>query len=116
MNLEYWGLFLSAIRIHPALDVFILALVIFTVSLKIVHGPLKNYNNREIRRALTITITIIYFALLALSVTGELPTNEVSLSLVNGLNEVFMVTVAFYFGSRAVEEGIRIHRESSNRK
>ncbi len=113
MNLEYWSQFLSGIRYHPALDVFVVALIVFIISLKIAHGPLKNYNNREIRRALTITITVIYLALLALAVTGELSTNEVSLTLVNGLNEVFMVAVAFYFGSRAVEEGIRMYKGRS---
>ena len=70
--------------------------------------PVGVLDKHEIRRSLTISITITYFLLLSLSIfgIGELDPDS---SMIDLFSKVFLVMIAFYFGSRAVEEGIKLH-------
>lgn len=77
--------------------------------------PVGVLDKHEIRRALTISITITYFLLLSLSIfgIGELDPNS---GMINLFSKVFLVMIAFYFGSRAVEEGIKLHAATKKGK
>lgn len=70
--------------------------------------PVGVLDKHEIRRSLTISITITYFLLLSLSIfgIGELSPES---GMIDLFSKVFLVMIAFYFGSRAVEEGIKLH-------
>ncbi len=70
--------------------------------------PVGVLDKHEIRRSLTISITITYFVLLSLSIfgIGELKPDSLMIDL---FTKVFLVMIAFYFGSRAVEEGIKLY-------
>ena len=69
--------------------------------------PIGVLDKHEIRRSLTISITITYFLLLSMSIfgIGKLKPNSPMIDL---FTTVFLVMIAFYFGSRAVEDGIKL--------
>ena len=77
--------------------------------------PVGVLDKHEIRRSLTISITITYFLLLSLSIfgIGELDPNS---GMIDLFSKVFLVMIAFYFGSRAVEEGIKLHAAAKGGK
>jgi len=59
----------------------------------------------EVRKALVISITILYFMLLAYSMFT--PVN------LEGITAIFLVVIAFYFGSRTVERAASLRRRKS---
>nr|QNO50978.1 hypothetical protein LCGFKGIO_00011 [Methanosarcinales archaeon ANME-1 ERB6] len=77
--------------------------------------PVGVLDKHEIRRSLTISITITYFVLLALSIfgIGELTPDS---DMIDLFTKAFLVMIAFYFGSRAVEEGIKLYKTMKNEK
>jgi hypothetical protein len=74
--------------------------------------PVGVLDKREIRRALAISVTIAYFAVLAFAMFGKLENTEV----ISSFSKVFLVVIAFYFGSRAVEDAIKLYRGQSAQK
>jgi len=71
------------------------------------HEPLGVLDRGEFRRALTISLTIAYFVAFSLSLMGVAELS-VGSSLMDLFTKVFLVVVAFYFGSRAVERGVEL--------
>ncbi len=66
---------------------------------------LDTFSKREIRRALAFSITMFYFTVISLAIFGNIPDTVVS-----NVSLVFLVVIAFYFGSRAVEDGIKLYK------
>ncbi len=66
---------------------------------------LDTFSKREIRRALAFSITMFYFTVISLAIFGNVPDTVVS-----NVSLVFLVVIAFYFGSRAVEDGIKLYK------
>lgn len=65
-------------------------------------------DKREMRRAIAISLFVVYFTLLAYSLYTPIQLDSITLLL--------SVVVAFYFGSRAVESGISLYKAKGNRK
>jgi len=77
--------------------------------------PVGVLDKHEIRRSLTISITITYFVLLALSIfgIGKLATDSEMIDL---FTKAFLVMIAFYFSSRAVEDGVKLYATMKKEK
>ena len=69
-------------------------------------------DRREIHRALAISITIAYFSVLAFVMFGKLE----NAGVISSLSKIFLVVIAFYFGSRAVEDALKLYKGSRPRK
>jgi len=59
-------------------------------------------DRREVRRAIAVSLFIVYFTLLAYSLYYPIKLDSLTLLL--------SVVVAFYFGSRAVESGVSLYK------
>lgn len=77
---------------------------------------LSNYLSRdpslakkEMRKAIAASFTLVYLSLLAVTVFGGLSASETELAktIVGHFTWVIGIIVAFYFGSRAVEEALK---------
>jgi len=55
----------------------------------------------EVRNALAISIVVVYFSVLGLAFSGEIP--DTDNSVIIHFSNIVGVVVAFYFGSRALE-------------
>ncbi len=64
-------------------------------------------DKREIRRALAISITIAYFTMLSFAISNEQFENP---GIISEFSKVFLVVIAFYFGSRAIEDAIKLKK------
>ena len=68
--------------------------------------PAGVLDKREIRRALAISITVAYFTMLSFAIFNKLANTEV----ISEFSKVFLVVIAFYFGSRAIEDAIKLKK------
>ena len=69
--------------------------------------PVEVLDKREIRRALTISITLAYLTMFSFAILNKLENTEI----ISEFSKVFLVVIAFYFGSRAIEGAIKLRKE-----
>ncbi len=92
----------------PLLIVAAFTALLFALLLVLFRTILRGMNKREIRRALALVITSTYIGLVAMAISGLVETSRETMAIIDGLNKAFMVVVAFYFGTRAVERGLEL--------
>ncbi|AAB90730.1 MULTISPECIES: hypothetical protein [Archaeoglobus] len=101
------GLFSVDQRLLSLATIVLLASFLFIIFLVLFKWPLGNLNKKEIRRTIAIVTTSFYFGTLSMVLSGKLELTEEVGALIDGLKWAFMVVVAFYFGSRAVEDALK---------
>ena len=80
--------------------------------------PVGVFDHHEIRRSLTISLTIVYFALLSLSVFKlDLLTIKEN-PMVELFSWIYLAVIAFYFGSRGLEKyaEVKISKKKESEK
>ncbi len=92
----------------PMISVTLLVALLFVLFLLMFRTILRGMNKREIRRALALVVTSAYVGIITMSISGLIEMNEETIAIIDGLSKAFMVVVAFYFGSRAVEVGLKV--------
>ena len=74
----------------------------------ILFGKPSILDRREVRRAITISLFVVYFTLLAYSLYTPIQ--------LDGITLLLSVVIAFYFGSRAVESGVSLYKARDAKK
>ena len=69
--------------------------------------PVEVLDKREIRRALAVSITLAYLTMFSFAILNKLENTEI----ISEFSKVFLVVIAFYFGSRAIEGAIKLRKE-----
>ena len=86
----------------PTALMIIVPLISFIFMLYVFYLKNEDLNKGEVRRAITITLTILYVIALSFSII-KLPDLDFEREFVKHFQYIYGVIIAFYFGTRAYE-------------